>query len=304
MFCRTASWFAPVAFARVLLESRLVKTSLLKITKQRTAVADGHAVPWLTVPVWTVAQVAAKGARTVVCGGAVAVLFSVVLLSLVLNLLVQVLGPVPVAAEDVQAGDVQAKDAQAEDFRAEPMKLESGQLMIAPRPDSVVVVSKVWLILKSDDPNAEPGEVKFNGEPVSWNPRFVGNVRVTDLWLDIGWQKMEVNGQKFRFAMGQNDIDHVGPKEWPVVRLHNMKPGPNPCAECHQCEKEDRKIRVGELKPPQDACFHCHEVPKLTEQHEKVKLEENWQESCRDCHYLHVSPYPYLLRKPKEGYMK
>ena len=271
-----------------------MKTSLLKITKQKTTVASGHAVPWLTVPVRTVAQVAAKGARTVVRGG-VAVLFSVVLLSLMLNLL----EPVPVAA-----GDVQVKDAQSEDFRAEPMKLESGQLMIAPRPDSVVVVSKVWLILKSDDPNAEPGEVKLNGEPVSWNPRFVGNVRVTDLWLDIGWQKMEVNGQKFRFAMGQNDIDHVGPKEWPVVRLHNMKPGPNPCAECHQCEKEDRKIRVGELKPPQDACFHCHEVPKLTEQHEKVKLEENWQESCRDCHYLHVSPYPYLLRKPKEGYMK
>ncbi len=192
-----------------------------------------------------------------------------------------------------------AAAAEAEGFRAEPFRLPSGRLIVAPHPDSVVVVSRVWMIMKG-----EPAELKVNGVTKKWNERFVGDVHATMLGLEIGMVNLEIGEEKCRLAFGQNEMDHVGPKDWKVNRMHNMKPGPNPCMECHECQREDKNVRVGELNPPDKACFHCHETDLITKQHANTQVEENWMQHCKDCHFIHMSPHKYLLRKPREEYLK
>ncbi|MDO4574457.1 MAG: hypothetical protein Q4D98_04520 [Planctomycetia bacterium] len=186
-----------------------------------------------------------------------------------------------------------------ESFRAEPVSLPGGSLLVAPHADSVVVVSRVWLITKG-----ERVEGTLNGTPISWLPRFGNGTNVATLGLEIGKQKLVLGNDTVEFVLGRNDQDHSGPKEWQVYRLHNMKPGPNPCMECHVCEKSNDGISVGALNPPDKACFRCHEMKDITRQHANTKLEKNWLETCRDCHFLHASPNKYLLRKPRESYLK
>ena len=184
-------------------------------------------------------------------------------------------------------------------FRAEPVRLSSGNLLIAPHADSVVVASRVWLIFKGEQ---EP--ISLNGKDLEWNPRFGGDVHTAILRLEIGMQRLKIGEDEIQFVLGRNDENHAGPKDWQVYRLHNMKPGPNPCMRCHVCEKIGEEIHVGALNPPKDACFNCHELEKINEQHANTRLEENWRESCKDCHFLHASPNKYLLRQPRELYLK
>ncbi|MDO5113113.1 MAG: hypothetical protein Q4E67_01930 [Planctomycetia bacterium] len=185
------------------------------------------------------------------------------------------------------------------DFKAEPVQLSNGKILVAPHADSVVLVSRLWLILRG-----EKEDLTLNGQPLKWNKRFEGDVHVADLRLEIGMQRLKIGEEEVRFVLGRNEVDHSGPAEWQVYRLHNMKPGPNPCRECHVCEKVEDKIHVGDLNPPQEACFRCHERDDIQKQHANTRLEENWMESCSDCHFVHASPHKYLLRQPREQYLK
>ena len=186
----------------------------------------------------------------------------------------------------------------AENFKAEPVTLPSGRLIVAPHPDSVLVVSRVWLIMKG-----EPATLSVNGVEKKWLPRFVGDVRVAMLGLDIGMVNVQLGDEKFRVVLGQNDMDHAGPKDWSIYRMHNMKPGPNPCMECHEYENTAGNIRVGVLNPPEIACFRCHDTDLLIKQHENTVLEENWLQECAACHFIHASPHKYLLRNPRAEYL-
>ncbi|MDO4550870.1 MAG: hypothetical protein Q4C96_06420 [Planctomycetia bacterium] len=200
----------------------------------------------------------------------------------------------------ISCGCLLSASDSAQTFRAEPVTLPSGRILVAPHPESVVVVSRVWLIIKG-----ECGDLKLNGVPKKWNDRFSGDVHVATLGLEIGMVTLEIGEDKYRFVFGQNEVDHAGPKEWSVYRMHNMKPGINPCKECHDCQRnDDKKILVGNLNPPDKACFHCHETELLTKQHINTILENNWLQNCKDCHFIHMSPHKYLLRKPRTEYLK
>ncbi len=187
-----------------------------------------------------------------------------------------------------------------EQFMAKPVQLNDDLLLIAPHDNSVVVVSRLWLILKGEIPE----NVTLNGLPIRWDKHFGGDVRVGILRLEIGMQNLKIGDKEIRFALGRNEKDHVGPEDWGVYRFHNMKPGPNPCMRCHECEKqEDNTNLVGALMTPENACFKCHTHEKIDVQHSNAMLEANWKERCSDCHFIHASPYKYLLRNPRETYL-
>ena len=190
-----------------------------------------------------------------------------------------------------------------ETFRAEPVQIGENLQLVAPHDNSVVVQSRIWLILKGELPR---DDVLFNGKPLKWDRHFGGDTHVGVLGMEIGQQSLQIGGKELHFVLGRNDKDHAGDPSWNVYRLHNMKPGPNPCARCHETVKneEDGLIRVGELMTPADACYKCHISEKLDEQHQATKLEENWRENCRDCHFIHASPHDHLLRQPRETYLK
>lgn len=191
-------------------------------------------------------------------------------------------------------------DETAEKFTAKPVQLNDNLLLIAPHDNSVVVVSRLWLILKGEIPE----EVTLNGTPIRWDKHFGGDVRVGILRLEIGMQNLKIGDKEIHFVLGRNEEDHAGPEDWEVYRLHNMKPGPNPCMRCHECEKqEDKTNLVGALMTPENACFKCHLHEKINVQHSNTQLEANWKERCSECHFIHASPYKYLLRQPRKTYL-
>ncbi|MBE6426677.1 MAG: hypothetical protein E7029_11980 [Planctomycetaceae bacterium] len=196
---------------------------------------------------------------------------------------------------------VSAQEAEDEKFDAKPVQLSDKTFLIAPHGDSVVVVSRLWLILKGECPE----EVLHNGQPVRWDSNFGGDVHVSILRLDIGMQKLKIGDRELEFVLGRNEKDHAGPSEWMVYRLHNMKPGRNPCMRCHETEKNaDGKIEVGALMSAQDACFKCHIPEKIDVQHSNTVVNDDWRTKCSDCHFIHASPYKYLLRQPRGSYLK
>lgn len=193
---------------------------------------------------------------------------------------------------------------KADEFQAQSVKLHSGRILVAPHADSVIQTPRPWMILKGT-----PGTIRVNGVEKKWNPRFIGDVCVADLRLDVGLVKVEISQENgpadvINFSVGMNDIEHAGPPEWKMYRMHNMKPGPNPCMWCHEYKKEDATVAIGELNPPEKACFKCHERPLITKQHKNTVITENWLEICSSCHFLHASPYKFLLRKPRSEYLK
>ena len=206
----------------------------------------------------------------------------------------------PAVREPAAQGPAVQESAEQE---VGPLVLPSGLTLVSPYPHAVVSISRLWLIVKSET-GEFPEKVTLNGEPLTWHKRFDGNVRVVDMWLDIGKQKLQMGDDKISFVLGKNEQDHAGPADWQLYHFHNMKVEPNPCMHCHEHPKVNGKIQIGALKKTKEACFECHEEPKLVEQHAKTQLEDNWQETCSTCHYLHASPYVPLLRKPKEGYLK
>lgn len=209
----------------------------------------------------------------------------------------------PVLGAEEANGNAAAEGnaAAAEGFRAEPVRLSESSVLIAPHDDSVVVVSRLWLIMKGEIPE----EVTLNGQPIRWDRHFGGDVHVGILRLEIGMQNLKIGEKELHFALGRNEKDHAGPADWQVYRLHNMKPGPNPCMWCHVSEKmEEGTFRIGELKQPAEACFKCHLTEKIDVQHSNTKVDPNWREHCRDCHFIHASPHKYLLRQPRETYLK
>ncbi len=211
--------------------------------------------------------------------------------------------PSETSASEPTAPSVETSAADlVSDFTAEPVKLNESLFLVAPHDNSVVVVSRLWLILKGELPE-EP--VTMNGQPFTWDKHFGGDVHVGILRLEIGMQNLKIGDDELHFVLGRNEKDHAGPEDWQVYRLHNMKPGPNPCIECHNGEKdEEEKFHVGTLKTPDEACFKCHQTDKIQTQHENTRLDSNWTQSCRDCHFIHASPYKYLLRQPQETYLK
>lgn len=197
----------------------------------------------------------------------------------------------------VLPGNCAADDA----FRAEPVKLSDKTFLIAPHGNSVVVVSRLWLIMKGELPE----EVLHNGSPIRWEPHFSGDVHVAILRLDIGMQSLKIGDQELSFVLGRNEEDHAGSPDWMVYRLHNMKPGRNPCMRCHESERqEDGKAKIGALMKPADACFKCHLNDKIEVQHSNTHVNPDWKEKCSECHFIHASPYKYLLRQPRETYLK
>lgn len=190
---------------------------------------------------------------------------------------------------------------EASSFHAAPVQLSENTCLIAPHENSVVVVSRLWLILKGDVPE----EVLHNGKPVKWDKHFAEGTYVGILRLDLGMQNLKIGERELQFVLGRNEKDHAGPEEWQVYRLHNMKPGPNPCMRCHESEKqEDGKAKIGALMKPEEACFKCHIMEKIDVQHSNTKLSGDWKEKCSDCHFIHASPHKYLLRQQRETYLK
>lgn len=186
-------------------------------------------------------------------------------------------------------------------FHAAPVQLSENTYLIAPHENSVVVVSRLWLILKGDVPE----ETLHNGKPVRWDTHFADGTHVGILRLDLGMQNLKIGDREFQFVLGRNEKDHAGPSDWLVYRLHNMKPGPNPCMRCHESKRqEDGKVKIGALMKPDDACFKCHIGEKIDVQHSNTVLKEDWKEKCSECHFIHASPHKYLLRQPRETYLK
>ncbi|MDO4571056.1 MAG: hypothetical protein Q4D38_11770 [Planctomycetia bacterium] len=200
------------------------------------------------------------------------------------------------ASEPVSPASESASESA---FRAEPTALSGGRMLIAPHANSVVLQARLWLIVRGDEV-----PLALNGNELRWNDRFAGDVHVAILRLDIGKSRLQIGDDEIQFVLGRNEESHAGPKDWLVYRLHNMKPGPNPCLHCHECEKEEGKVFVGNVKTPQDACYKCHLADKIDEQHANTKLEDDWREKCSDCHFIHASPHMYLLRQPRELYLK
>ncbi|MBO5436364.1 MAG: hypothetical protein J6A23_01765, partial [Thermoguttaceae bacterium] len=87
---------------------------------------------------------------------------------------------------------VSAQEAGNEKFDAKPVQLSDKTFLIAPHGNSVVVVSRLWLILKGECPE----EVIHNGQPVRWDSNFGGDVHVSILRLDIGMQKLKIGDQE------------------------------------------------------------------------------------------------------------
>ncbi len=186
-------------------------------------------------------------------------------------------------------------------FHAAPVQISENTYLIAPHENSVVVVSRLWLILKGELPE----ETLHNGKPVKWDEHFAEGIHVGILRLDLGMQNLKIGDHEFQFVLGRNEKDHAGPNDWLVYRLHNMKPGPNPCMRCHESQRrDDGKVKIGALMSPENACFKCHIREKIDVQHSNTKLNEDWKEKCSECHFIHASPHKYLLRQPRETYLK
>lgn len=157
--------------------------------------------------------------------------------------------------------------------------------IVFPPEHSVLLQGTFHLIAKGID-----GELKLDGQTQAWEG-FQWPLRVAKIGLSPGIHEIEVGQRKVEFVVGLSPEEHDGPKDWPIVRGHQIRTDVKRCAACHQTLVQDGRTAVGELKGPA-ACFECHKQARIEQRHPNLIKPLN----CQECHTLHGSSNKSFLK--------
>lgn len=146
----------------------------------------------------------------------------------------------------------------------------------------------------------EKASLEVDSRPVPWEKLFGGPIHVGRIHLDPGMHRVKIGDRMVQLCVALNEIEHDGPSDWRIHRVHTMSPEKDRCAECHDAETEGDRMIVGKVLSPY-MCTACH-----TDRDVKLTHQELIQplKSCDTCHLLHGSPYPSLLKAPQAEIQK
>lgn len=167
----------------------------------------------------------------------------------------------------------------------------SPPVIVAPPDRAVLMSGNLDVIYRGGDTS-----LKVDSQPKDWDPNYASPVRVGHLHLSPGMHRLEIGERRILFCVALNEMEHDGPSDWPIHKLHTMSHEADRCTECHQTQPSGNRLAVGLARIPQ-ACMECHRQDELKEPHQPFA---SLPADCRQCHALHGSPFPSLLKAPKQ----
>ena len=181
--------------------------------------------------------------------------------------------------------------ASSPNFNRTDASPDSTSLIVAPPDRAVLMSGNLDVIYRGDDV-----PLKVDSQVKSWESSYASPVRVGRLRLSPGMHRLEIGDRRIQLCVALNEMEHDGPSDWRIHKLHTMSPDDGRCAECHETKSNGQRLSVGQVRMPQ-ACLDCHKPDELNETHRPLPVPPA---DCRRCHALHGSPFPSLLKAPKE----
>ncbi|MHB8899988.1 MAG: cytochrome c3 family protein [Thermoguttaceae bacterium] len=133
-----------------------------------------------------------------------------------------------------------------------------------------------------------------DSRPVPWEDAYVDPIHVGRVRLNPGMHQVQIGDRKVQLCVALNEMEHEGPADWPIHRIHTMSAEKDRCAECHDTQSRESRFVVGDVMVP-DSCMTCHADKEVKEVHQELVQP---LPVCSTCHILHGSPNPSLLRAP------
>ncbi len=175
------------------------------------------------------------------------------------------------------------KETTAKDAKDKPK-------VVSPPDRSVLLSGHLDIIYRGDQANLE-----VDSRPVDWEESYNAPIHVGHLHLSPGMHQVRIGDHKVQLCVALNEMEHDGPSDWKIHRVHTMSAEKDRCAECHDADEREGRLVVGKVLTP-DSCTACHTDSDLKEPHQELIQP---LKPCQTCHALHGSPYKHLLKAPE-----
>ena len=162
--------------------------------------------------------------------------------------------------------------------------------IVAPPDRSVLLSGHLDVIYQGAE-----ADLEVDSRPVQWEDLYDAPVHVGHIHLSPGMHHLKVGDRNVQLCVALNEMEHDGPSDWKIHRVHTMSTEKDRCAECHDVETRDGRLGVGKVLIP-DSCTACHTANELEEHHQELVQP---LKPCQTCHALHGSPYKNLLKAPE-----
>ena len=167
---------------------------------------------------------------------------------------------------------------------------ENAAKIVAPPDHSVLLSGHLDVIYQGDK-----ADLEIDSRPVAWEDFYNAPVHVGHIHLSPGMHQVKIGDRSVQLCVALNEMEHDGPSDWQIHRVHTMSTEKDRCAECHDTETQDERLVVGKVLIP-DSCAACHTESDLEEPHQELIQP---LKPCQTCHALHGSPYKHLLKAPE-----
>lgn len=167
----------------------------------------------------------------------------------------------------------------------------SSPAIVAPPDRAVLMSGNLDVIYRGED-----APLKVDSQVTSWDSAYTSPVRVGHLHLSPGVHRLEIGDRRIQLCVALNEMEHDGPADWQIHKSHTMGSDVKRCAECHETRSNEAGLSVGQPRAPQ-ACMDCHRTEEVKRTHQAFT---DPPADCRQCHVLHGSPFPSLLKAPKQ----
>jgi hypothetical protein len=175
------------------------------------------------------------------------------------------------------------KEATAKNAKDKPK-------VVSPPDRAVLLSGHLDIIYRGDQANLE-----VDSRPVNWEESYNAPIHVGHLHLSPGMHHVKIGDHKVQLCVALNEMEHDGPSDWKIHRVHTMSAEKDRCAECHDADEREGRVIVGKVLTP-DSCTACHTDSDLKEPHQELVQP---LKPCQTCHALHGSPYKHLLKSPE-----
>lgn len=175
---------------------------------------------------------------------------------------------------------------------AKPPASASTVQVISPPDRAVLPVGDCHIIVRqAPSGSGKTGALRLvvDGKEQAWEP-FRPPLYVARVRLSAGRHRIDVGGRRLQVAAAPENGN--APAGWERHHAHAID-SERRCASCHETQSADGLLAVGALRT--GACRDCHAAVDLDAAHSHPMGP---LAHCQQCHALHGSPRPALLKAP------